>query len=139
MPEMNHTDESQRLDRLDSKGNWVYPSGSETGHVEIELPALPGSPNQTERLHVRDFGVHVVSQIERSMNRDGYLKSGPQQTPAQTFRHYVASAKGAQLFDGPAMKRMEQLAQEFEGEADWREYFDMVIKPHLLSLGTRRR
>jgi hypothetical protein len=139
MNEKNQVDESQRLNRLDARGNWVYPSASESGHVEIELPALPGSPNAVERLHARDFGVHVAGKIESSMQRQPYLRSGPQQSPPQIFRHYTAVAKGAGLMDSGALKRMEQLASEFASEPDSREYFAQVVKPYLLSLSPKRR
>jgi hypothetical protein len=120
-------------------GEFSYPSAAGSGHSEIELPALPGSPNPTERLLVRDFGVHVAAKIESSMTRQGYIKSGPQQSPAATFRHYVACAKGASLMDSGALKRMEQLAVEFQQEPEEREYFEMVLRPYLQSLTPKRR
>ena len=139
MAQMDRIDESQRLDTLDARGDWVYPSAAESGHVEIELPALPGSPNATERLHARDFGPTVVSRIETSMTRQGYLKSGPQQTPSQVFGHYVAVARGSQLMDPAAIGRMEALAKEFAAEPDQREYFEQVLRPYLHSLTPHRR
>ena len=60
---------AQRMDKLDSRDNWQYPSASETGFTEIELPAPPGSATAVERLHTRDFGVHVIGAIERSFKR----------------------------------------------------------------------
>src|ERR1700761_3486614 len=67
---------------VDDRGRLAYASASASGHIEVELPSLPGSPNAVERLHARDFGPHVVSRIEASMSRQGYLRSGPQQSPA---------------------------------------------------------
>jgi len=139
MVQMDKIGDSQRMDTLDARGNWIYPSGAESGHVEIELPALPGSPNAVERLHARDFGRHVIGKIESSMGRNSYLRSGPQQDPDQTFRHYVAVAKGARLMDSAAIGRMETLAKEFETEADKGEYFSQVVRPYLLSLSPQKR
>jgi hypothetical protein len=136
---INKVDESQSLDRLGPDGRWVYPSAAQSGHVEIELPALPGSPNATERLHARDFGPFVAGKVESSMKQNPYLKSGPQQSPAATFRHYVAVAKGASLMDSAAIGRMETLAKEFESEAEQREFFEQVLKPYLHSLSPKRR
>ncbi len=138
MSEMNKVDESQRM-AVDGRGNWVYPSAAATGHVEIELPTLPGSPNAVERLHARDFGVHVVGKIESSMNRQPYIKTGATQSPAATFRHYVACAKGAQLMDDAGIRRLETLAGEFAGEPDQHEYFVQVLRPYLHSLTPMKR
>ena len=139
MVEPNKIDESQRLDRLDWQGNWSYPSAASTGHVEIELPTLPGSPNAVERLHARDFGQHVISRIESSMKQNPYLKSGPQQNPAEVFRHYAAVAKGAQLMDEGALRRKEQIAAEFTKEPEQAQYYETVVKPYLGTLTPRRR
>jgi hypothetical protein len=134
---MNKVDESQRM-TVDELGNWQYPSAAATGYVEIELPALPGSPNPTERLHARDFGGHVASKIESAINR-GYLKSGSQLDPVATLRHYLGAAQGAHLMDPAALKRMETLATEFESEPERQEYFSQVLKPYLHSLTPKRR
>ena len=122
----------------ESGDNWQYPSAASSGYVEVELPSLPGSINPTERLHMRDFGTVVGKHIEDSMQR-GYLKSGPQQGPAQVFKHYTAVARGASLMDEQALKRMETLATEFEREPGRREYFTQVVKPYLLTLTPKRR
>jgi hypothetical protein len=139
MAEMNKVDASQRLDTLDARGNWVYPSAAESGHVELELPALPGSTNAVERLHVRDFGVHVAAKVESSMKQNPYLKSGPQQGPAQVLKHYLAVAKGASLMDEGALKRMETLAQDFEREPEQEEFFKQLIRPYLHGLKPGKR
>jgi hypothetical protein len=139
MAKMDKIAESQRLDTLDAQGNWQYPSAAESGHVEIEIPALPGGPNATERLHAVDFGPFVVGKVEASMNRQGYLRSGPQQKPAAVFRHYVGAAKGYGLMDSGAIGRMETLAAEFETEGDQRGYFEEVLVPYLRSLTPTRR
>ena len=76
-------------------GKLNYDSASATGFVEIEVPSLPNSPNATERLHVKDFGEHVISRIESSFKQPGYLRSGPATTPASVFAHYTACASGA--------------------------------------------
>jgi hypothetical protein len=123
---------------VNEQGGWEYPSGSSSGYVEVELPTLPGSLNPTERLHVREFGVHVSDKIERSFNK-GYMRTGPQQGPHQVLAHYAAVARGAQLMDDQALKRLESLASEFEKEPLRPEYFEMVIKPYLVSLKPRRR
>jgi hypothetical protein len=138
MAEINKIDESQRMP-VDERGNWQYPSAAATGHVEIELPTLPGSPNATERLLAKDFGPTVAGKIESSMGRQGYLKSGPQQNPAQTFRHYVTAAKGYGLLDAGAIGRMEKMAGEFEVEPNQQDYFELVVKPYLHGLKPKRR
>ncbi len=120
---------------VNEQGDWVYPSAASTGYVEIELPTLPGSPNPTERLHIRDFGGHVTAKLESAMNT-GYLR---QQSPAQVFKHYVAVAKGASLMDEQALKRMETLASEFESEPEKQQYFEMVVRPYLVTLQPKRR
>src|ERR1019366_8298239 len=96
----------------ESGDNWQYPSAASSGYVEVELPSLPGAINPTERLHMRDFGGHVVGKIESSM-LCAYLRSA-QQSPAQVFKHYAAVARGASLMDEQALKRMDDLATEFE-------------------------
>ncbi len=125
---------------VDDRGQLNYASAAESGHVEIELPALPGAPNETERLLAKDFGQHVIGKIEASFNRQGYLTSGAQQTPPQVFRHYCAVARGAGLMDAGAIRRMEGLAKEFEeaGE-DEREFFRRVVKDYLGALSPKRR
>src|SRR5271157_5315953 len=111
--------------------SWAYDDAAATGHVEIELPTLPGSPNPTERLHVRDFGVHVAAKIENFMNQQPYLRLDPRQNAAQVFKHYTAVARGANLMDRAAIGRMETLAREFEAEPEQQEYFKQVIRPYL--------
>jgi len=117
------------------QGNWEYPTSASTGFVEIELPTPPGSLNPTERLHMRDFGGLVVGKIESSMNT-GYFR---QQSPAQVFKHYAAVARGAQLMDEQALKRMDDLASEFEKEPERDEYYRQVIRPWLHSLAPKKR
>lgn len=124
---------------VDERGRMTYASAAAEGRVEIELPTLPGSPNPTERLHAADFGAHVVGRIESSLKKNPYLKSGPQQGPAATFRHYAAVAKGAHLLDEGGLKRMEALAKEFETEPDEGEFFNQVVRPYLHSLSPKRR
>jgi len=120
---------------VNEQGGWEYFSGSSSGYVEVELPSLPGAINPTERLHMRDFGGHVVGKIESSINC-GYLR---QQSPAQVFKHYAAVARGASLMDEQALKRMDDLATEFEKEPEKQEYFEQVVRPWLHSLKPRRR
>ncbi|HKM79932.1 MAG TPA: hypothetical protein VJY15_03095 [Candidatus Acidoferrum sp.] len=139
MAEMNNVDESQRLDTLDARGNWVYPSGAESGHVELELPSLPGSPNSVERLLAKDVGAHVAGKIESSFSRQPYLQTGVTQSPDRIFRHYLGVVKGAHLVDSGTLTRMETLAREFEGESEQQEYFQQVLKPYLYSLSPKRR
>lgn len=120
---------------VDERGNWQYPTSATEGYVEIEIPSLPGSLNPTESLHMRDFGGHVASKIESSMNT-GYLRK---QSPHQVFAHYAAVARGASLMDEPALKRMESLASKFEKEPQQKEFFEMVIRPYLNTLSPKRR
>jgi hypothetical protein len=137
---MNHVPEEQRMDTLDSRtGGWVYPSASESGHVEVVLPALPGSATSEVRLLALNFGPHVAGKIESAMSRNPYLKSGPQQSPPQVFRHFVAAAEGSGLVDGAVLSRMKLLAKEFESEPEQQEYFQQVIKPYLYNLTSKRR
>lgn len=125
----------EQLGVSESGDCWVYPSGSATGFVEIEVPALPGSLNPTERLHMRDFGGHVAAKLESAMNT-GYLRK---QSPAQVFKHYAAVARGASLMDEAALKRMNDLASEFEKEPEKQHFFEMVVRPYLLTLAPKRR
>jgi hypothetical protein len=120
---------------VDERGNWQYPTSAKEGYVEIEIPSLPGSLNPTESLHMRDFGGHVVSKIESSMNT-GYLRK---QSPHQVFAHYAAVARGASLMDESALKRMESLATEFAEVPEKQEFYEMVIRPYLHSLVPRKR
>ena len=131
--EQEQADESQLT--VDQEGNWQYPTSAATGFVEIELPTPPGSLNPTERLHMREFGGHVVGKIESSINT-GYLRK---QSPDQVFRHYAAVARGASLMDEAALKRMDDLATEFEKEPEKQQFFEMVVRPYLLTLAPRRR
>jgi hypothetical protein len=126
--------------RVDDRGGWQYDSASAEGFVETELPSLPGSPNATERLHVRDFGPHVIAKIEAAMQRQPYLtKAGPTQSPSQVFAHYTAVARGAKLMDAAAISRMEVLAKEFSQESEQSEYLSQVLRPYLLALSPARR
>jgi hypothetical protein len=130
-------DESQRI-ATDERGNWAYPSLAASGHVEVELPSLPGSPRPTEQLLARDFGGHVASKIDASLRGNPY-KSGPQQNPAQTLNHYIAVARGAKLVDNGSINRMEALARQLDKAADQREFFNRTIRPFLNGLRPQRR
>jgi hypothetical protein len=123
----------------DADGRITYNSGAASGHTEVVLPALPGSPHSEERLLVKDFGVHVAGKIESALTQNPYLRSGSQLSPTATFRHYVGAAKGCQLLDDAAIQRMETLAKEFEEEPEQRGYFNEMLKGYLLSLTPRRR
>lgn len=128
-----------RAIRDDGHGGMTYDSAAASGHVEIELPALPGSPNATERLHVRSFGPFVIGKLEAAMRKQPYMKTGATQNAAQVLRHYTAVAKGAQLMNKDAIGRMETLAKEFEEEPDREAYFEAVVRPYLLHLTPTRR
>ena len=131
-------DKGQQM-AVDERGNWAYPSLAQSGHVEIELPSLPGSPRPTEQLHARDFGGHVASKIESSLRGNPYPNSGLQQNPAQTFNHYIAVARGSKLVDSGTINRMEALARQFDKATDQREFFSRTIRPYLNSLRPERR
>jgi hypothetical protein len=131
---MSEVNKPEQLGVTES-GDWEYPSGSAEGYVEVEVPSLPGSINPTERLHMRDFGSLVVGKIESSINT-GYLR---QQSPAQVFKHYAAVARGASLMDEQALKRMDDLAAEFESVPERDEYYKQVVRPWLHSLTSKRR
>jgi hypothetical protein len=124
---------------VDDRGRLNYQSASASGHVEIELPSLPGNPNATEKLHVRDFGSHVAAKIESAMDRMPYLRSGEQVTAPGVLFHYAAAARGAQLMDEGSLKRLTKLAEEFQEESEKREFFSQVVRPYLLSLSPERR
>jgi hypothetical protein len=123
----------------DGHSGMSYESAAATGHLEIMVPSQPGSPRETETLHARDFGQHVIGKIESSMKRQGYMTTGPQQDAVGTLRHYLAVAKGSQLLDAGALKRGNTLADELEREGDREEYFRQVVKPWLGSLTPARR
>jgi hypothetical protein len=133
------TKDSKQAIGVDERGALQYRSAAATGHVEIMVPSLPGSPRETETLHARDFGQHVIGKIEASMNRQGYLTTGPQQGPAEVFKHYAAVAKGASLMDSAAIGRMEEIAAEFAKEPEQEAYWKMVAKPYLGGLSPKRR
>ena len=135
--EPNKPNESQRI-ATDERGSWAYPSLAQSGHVEIELPSLPGSPRPTEMLHASALGPRVAEAVERAVRGNPY-KSGPQQNPAQTFRHYLASARGAQLLDERTLNRMEALAKQFDREPDQGAFFKRTIRPFLNGLKPERR
>lgn len=134
---MNEVDPSQRLDKLDGRGNWIYPSND--GFEEIVMPSLPGSPTSEERMHLRDFGQHVIGKLEASFSRQPYLKSGATQSPQQVFRHFVASARGAQLADAATLAHMDNLGKEFDRADNPREFFASKVRPYLLGLEPRAR
>lgn len=138
MVEMNKVSESQQM-TVNERGGWEYPSSAASGHCEIVLPTLPGSPNGEERMLAKDFGVHVATQTERAMKQQPYLRSGPTQSAPQVLSHYAAVARGSGLLDAGASRRMSDLATEFENEADREEFFSMVVRPYLHSLTPKRR
>ncbi len=132
------TDEPKKAIGADDRG-LHYPSAAVSGHVEIELPSLPGNHSDVERLHARDFGPFVVGKIESAQSRQGYLRSGPTQTPQQVFRHYTAVARGASLLDAAGLERMSTLAKEFERADSPQEYFARTVRPFLHGLTPGKR
>ena len=136
---MDTTDKGQQTTVDERLKSWTYPSLAQSGNVEVELPSLPGSPRPTEMLHARDFGPHVAGAVERSMRGNPYPKSGPQQNAAQTFRHYLAVARGSQLLDNGSTNRMEALAKQFDREPDQGAFFKRTIRPFLNGLKPERR
>jgi hypothetical protein len=137
MADMNEADKAKQL-MVDEQGNWQYPSAAESGHVQITLPTAHG-PNPEEQLLIKDFGAHVAQEVEISLAPNPYPKASPRKSATVTFWHYVGAAKGSQLMDEPALKRMEALANEFEKEPEKQEYFTQVVKPWLVSLKPKRR
>ena len=124
---------------VDDRGRMTYGDAAASGHVEIELPTLAGSPNATERLHAVDFGPHVAGKIESSIKRQPYLRSAQPQSPNQVLRHYIAVGKGSKLLDGGAVAHLSQLAKEFETAPHPEDYFSETLRPALLSLTPTRR
>ena len=137
--EPNTTDKAQQTTVDERLKSWAYPSLASSGHVEVELPSLPGSPHPTEKMLARDFGPTVVGRIEASLKGNPYKKSGPQQNPAQTFNHYIAVARGSKLVDNGSINRMEALARQLDQAADQREFFSRTIRPFLNGLKPERR
>ena len=117
----------------------TYPSAAASGHVEVALPSLPGSPRTEERLLARDFGVFVSSKIESSINRQPYMRIGPTQSPQQVLRHYVACARGANLMDAGGIRAMEILAEQFAAERDQKPFFEKTVRPWLHGLKPKKR
>lgn len=116
-----------------------YRGAAEEGFTEVELPSLPGSPNAVERLHARDFGAHVIARVESAMSGNRYLKSGPQLTATQVFRHFIGGAQGVGLVDSRTARHFEELAEAFEDKGGSREFFEEVLKPYLFNLSPTRR
>jgi hypothetical protein len=139
--EPNTIDKGQQLTLDERLKSWTYPSAAASGHVEVELPSLPGSPYPTERLHARDFGRHVAGKIESTLKRNPYLKSGPQQSPAEVLGHYVATARGAKLMDEKTLAYMGRLSKEFAAEKgeSRQTYFESMVRPFLNGLKPERR
>ena len=133
------TEDNQTAINVDSHGQMAFGTAAASGHIEIELPSLPGSPNGTERLHAKDFGPMVAGKIESAMSRNPYLKSGPQQGPAEVLAHYIAAAKGYSLMDAATLQRWERLADDFQREPEQAEFFNRVVRPSLLGLEPKRR
>jgi hypothetical protein len=133
------TTDTQTGINVDSHGALAYGTAAASGHIEIELPSLPGSPNGTERLHAKDFGPMVAGKIESAMSRNPYLKSGPQQGPAAVLEHYIATARGSGLMDQATLARWDKLAAEFRREPEQAEFFNRVVRPSLLGLEPKRR
>lgn len=133
--------DSDRAIGVNDRGQMTYASAAASGHVEVEIPSLPGSPNAVERLHARDFGPHVMGKIESAMRRQGYMKSGPQQDAAATLAHYLATARGTKLLDQSTLDYGERLVKEFAAQkADSRRtYFDTMVRPFLNGLTPQRR
>ena len=101
-PNSNMQDKQLGVD--ESGDNWQYPSASSSGYVEITLPALHG-PNSEERMLVKDFGVRVAQEVERSLAPNLYPKASPRTSATVTFRHYLGAAQGATLLDAGALWR----------------------------------
>lgn len=133
------TEDNRRAIEVDIRGRMAYRTAADSGHIEIEIPSLPGSPNPTERLHAADFGEHVAGKIESALKRNPYLTVGPTQTPATVLAHYAAVAKGSGLMDPNTVGTLESLARGFRQERDSREYFRRDVRPFLLSLLPKRR
>ena len=116
-------------------GEWVYPSGEASGHIQVELPSLEGNATPTETFLLRDFGPHVAAKLESAMNAS-YLR---RQNPGQVLRHYAACARGASLMDEAALRRMDDLANDFEKEPETRQFFAQVVRPYLLTLAPTKK
>jgi len=124
-----------------AESQWQYPSLEASGHVEVEIPSLPGSANPTESLHARNFGSHMAAQIEASLKPNPFPRSSPQRNPVKVLAHYCAVARGAKLLDPGTLTQLERLAAEFRSESDKgrQNYFETMIKPFLNGLKPERR
>lgn len=134
----NSQDDSRQLGVSENGDNWVYPSAAGTGYVQITLPAAHGQ-NPEEQLLIKDFGTHVAREVEQSLAPNPYPKASPRRSATETFRHYVGAAEGASLMDEGTLKRMADIASEFEATPYRQEYFEQVLKPYLDGLIPKRR
>ena len=130
--------DSDHAINTDSQGSWTYPSAAAAGMVEIHVP-VPHGPHSEQRMHARDFPEAVIRYTGESLRPNPYPKSMPMKTAPETLWHFIGAARGLHLLDEPALKRMEQLAGEFEAKPDRQEYFDRVIVPYLRSMTPKRR
>ena len=124
---------------VDERGRMTYADAAETGHVEIELPTLIGSPTPTERMHAIDFGPHVIGKIKSSMYRQPYLRSAQPQSPTEVLRHYIGAGQGSGLLDARTVTHLTQVAGDYETSPDPDDYFQKVVRPALLALRPERR
>ena len=120
-------------------GKMSYSTAAESGHVEIMIPSLPGSPRETETLHARNLGQHIIGKMEASLNHQGYIITGPTQTPAEVLKHYAAVSRGAGLMDSAAQGRLDEIAGHFAEEPNQERYYKTVVKPYLGALTPHRR
>jgi hypothetical protein len=123
---------------VDDRGQMNYASAAAEGMVEIDVP-VPHGPRAQQRMHARDFPATVVRYVEESLRPNPYPVASPMKSATETFHHFVGAAKGLSLLDEGGLKRMEQLAKEFEAEPDREEFFAQVIRPYMLSMTPRRR
>ena len=124
---------------VDLRGRMTYADAAESGHVEIELPTLIGSPTPTERMHAVDFGPHVAGKIESSIKRQPYLRSAQPQSPTEVLRHYIAVGKGSGLLDARTVTHLTQVAGDYETSPNPDDHFSKVVRPALLALRPVRR
>jgi hypothetical protein len=131
--------ESKSAIGVDDRGKMNYASAAAEGFIEIMVPSLPGSPRETETMHMRNFGQHTISKIESALARQPYMTEGATQNPVQVMRHYTAVARGASLLDKATLGRMEKLTAEFENAPKREEFYRSTVKPFLGGLAPQRR
>lgn len=111
--------------------------GGMEGVEVVRLPGLPGSRFDSEDVRVQDIPRHVSVRIERAIEDEGFYGAKPH----LVLSHLAGALQGADILDGKASARLDQLVGEFAltPEADQKKFFAKEIKPLLASLRPQKR